>query len=139
MDQGRRTEEDRPRQTNRGRQTQTHRRSLDHHRLGILLMAYWLRHISYATASDECWIVHLLPCADVVYTANSCALPTSTAWCSPCNPNGGCGSARDCTVFDPNLDYNCCADGAADCNEVLVTGLVTAGHGLNGTPQRQSS
>ena len=59
------------------------------------------------------------------YTANSCALPTSKALCSRCNAKGGCAAsrARTCTDanFDASFDYNCCADGGADCNEQLTT------------------
>jgi len=59
------------------------------------------------------------------FSTNSCALPGSTAWCSPCNRNGGCtGHKFTCTAanFRPDGDYNCCADGNADCDEVLLGG-----------------
>ena len=62
----------------------------------------------------------------VSYTTNSCASPESTAWCSWCNPSGGCVNLYEstykahCENFDPQYHYNCCATGAADCNEALV-------------------
>jgi len=66
------------------------------------------------------------------FSPNSCALPGSRAWCSPCNLNGGClpytarsawySGGTPCTVenFDPDRNYNCCNHDVADCNEVLL-------------------
>lgn len=58
------------------------------------------------------------------FSPNSCALPGSTAWCSPCNLQGGCMNRFTCTEhnFSPHRDYNCCADGMADCDEALHGG-----------------
>jgi len=73
----------------------------------------------------------------LVFSPNSCALPGSRAWCSPCNLQGGClpytarsqwySGGAPCTEenFSPDRDYNCCADGAADCNEVLLGGATS--------------
>ena len=63
-------------------------------------------------------------CPQPFFSPNSCALPGSTAWCSPCNLQGGCMHRFTCTEdnFSPHRSYNCCAEGKADCNEVLHGG-----------------
>jgi len=88
------------------------------------------------------------PIPPLSFSRTSCALPGSTAWCSPCNPRGGClrRTRFTCTAenFNPAHDYNCCADGNADCDEVLLgggspSGLVETGQAAEEGRQAQPS